>query len=62
VWGNDDATVTAQPIATGGPRLTPDQTAAEVRTFLAELHIKAVKQTAPFTADRGTAHLAPVLP
>ncbi|TGB08406.1 hypothetical protein [Streptomyces sp. MZ04] len=43
VWGNDVATVTAQPVVTSGTRPTPGQTATEVRSFLAELHIRAVQ-------------------
>ncbi|NBE50765.1 hypothetical protein [Streptomyces boluensis] len=43
IWGNHAATVTAQPVITSGPRPAPRQTAAEVRTFLAELHVRAVK-------------------
>ena len=42
VWGNDTATVTAQPVITSGPRPTPDKTADEVRSFLAELHVRPV--------------------
>jgi hypothetical protein len=40
VWGNDTATVTAQPVVSSGPRPTPSQTATEVRSFLAELRIR----------------------
>ncbi|WP_344533679.1 hypothetical protein [Streptomyces albiaxialis] len=43
VWGDGRATVTAQPVVTSGPRPTPGKTAAEVRAFLAELRIRAVR-------------------
>jgi hypothetical protein len=44
VWGDDTATVTAQPVIPSGPRPTPDQTAADVKAFLAELHVRPVKE------------------
>ncbi|MFI6090822.1 hypothetical protein [Streptomyces sp. NPDC051218] len=44
VWGNDTATVTAQPVIPSGPRPTPAQTATDVQGFLAELHIRPVKK------------------
>ncbi|WJV46913.1 hypothetical protein [Streptomyces flavofungini] len=43
VWGNDAATVTAQPVITSGPRPKPDETAKDVRAFLAKLRIRPVK-------------------
>ncbi|MFD5701361.1 hypothetical protein [Streptomyces lasiicapitis] len=46
VWGNDTATVTAQPVIPSGPRPTPKQTARDVRSFLAELHIRPVTSPA----------------
>ncbi|MFG3258834.1 hypothetical protein [Streptomyces sp. NPDC048172] len=42
VWGSEAATVTAQPVVTSGPRPTPGRTAAETRSFLAALRIRAV--------------------
>ncbi|MEU8953532.1 hypothetical protein AB0C93_04430 [Streptomyces sp. NPDC048518] len=44
VWGNNTATVTAQPVIPSGPRPTPAQTAADVQAFLAELHIRPVEK------------------
>ncbi|MEU9191066.1 hypothetical protein AB0D14_42565 [Streptomyces sp. NPDC048484] len=44
VWGNNTATVTAQPVIPSGPRPTPAQTATDVQAFLAELHIRPVEK------------------
>lgn len=43
LWGNDTATVTAQPVIPSGPRPTPDQTARDVRAFLAALRIRPLQ-------------------